>query len=186
MKASFFSDEAVSLDNQTPPTHSKPPSRTDHRPVYQPLLRREPAPSSSLLERQLAPPIFHRGISPLASQRLVPGEAVPAQSAVFMAKHSLHVLVSSKESITVKRVRSVADIGLTMGRSFRVGWGPNWMLAHSGFPLFHSTNESQSSQPRPLRVVVEQIHINDAASHVTTRTDTEVSVSHCVLSVCTS
>ena len=65
----------------------------------------------------------------------------------------------------------MADAGLMMGRSFRVGWGPNWTLAHSGFQISHSTNSklfglfsAASNYPGdgeglPLRVVVEQVCI---------------------------
>ncbi len=50
-----------------------------------------------------------------------------AQSAVLMAKRNLNVLVPMPA-----RERCLCDHGLFLGRSFRVGWGPNWTLAHSG------------------------------------------------------
>ncbi|XP_069046230.1 nuclear pore complex protein Nup98-Nup96 isoform X3 [Lepisosteus oculatus] len=38
------------------------------------------------------------------------------------------------------------DMALFMGRSFRVGWGPNWTLAHTGDQLSGSTGMHQDKQ----------------------------------------
>lgn len=50
----------------------------------------------------------------------------------------------------------MADMGAFMGRSFRVGWGPGWTLAHIGPALSHSLGQeqveeapTQSSSPPP-------------------------------------
>ena len=37
-----------------------------------------------------------------------------------------------KQSVICGKVPCIADAGLVMSRSFRVGWGPNWTLVHSG------------------------------------------------------
>ena len=36
------------------------------------------------------------------------------------------------DSITYNKQTKFVDAGLFMGRSFRVGWGPGWTLAHCG------------------------------------------------------
>lgn len=43
--------------------------------------------------------------------------------------------VPLKNSITQGKGRLLMDSALYMGRSFRVGWGPNWMLVHCGDSL---------------------------------------------------
>ncbi|XP_062261704.1 nuclear pore complex protein Nup98-Nup96 isoform X7 [Platichthys flesus] len=40
--------------------------------------------------------------------------------------------VPLKESVTLGKGKLMMDVGLFKGRSFRVGWGPGWMLAHCG------------------------------------------------------
>ena len=41
-------------------------------------------------------------------------------------------VVPLSESVVNKKQNFLADAALVMGRSFRVGWGPNWTLVHSG------------------------------------------------------
>lgn len=99
--------------------------------------------------------------------------SLQAQAAVIMAKHNLCQLVPHQRSIVSGKTHNIADAGLVMGRSFRVGWGPNWTLAHSGFQISHSTDSKSfglfSSGPygggegHPLRVVVEQVNIKSPA-----------------------
>lgn len=44
-------------------------------------------------------------------------------------------LVPKKDSLVNGKENLIADAGLMMGRSFRVGWGPGFVLVHSGTPL---------------------------------------------------
>ncbi|XP_034033490.1 nuclear pore complex protein Nup98-Nup96 isoform X2 [Thalassophryne amazonica] len=44
-------------------------------------------------------------------------------------------LVSQEDSVTQGKGRLLMDAGLFAGRSFRVGWGPGWTLAHCGRQL---------------------------------------------------
>lgn len=44
-------------------------------------------------------------------------------------------LVPLKKSITYGKGKLLMDMALFMGRSFRIGWGPNWTLANSGEQL---------------------------------------------------
>lgn len=54
-------------------------------------------------------------------------------------------LVPLEKSVTYGKGRLLMDMALFMGRSFRVGWGPNWILVHNGDQL------SSSSVPEDLR-----------------------------------
>lgn len=97
--------------------------------------------------------------------------SLQAQAAVIMAKHNLSLLVPPTKSLVADKTSNVADAGLMMGRSFRVGWGPNWTLAHSGFQISHSADSRSfglfsaasrypgDGEGLPLRVLVEQVHI---------------------------
>ncbi|TKC36301.1 hypothetical protein EI555_012157, partial [Monodon monoceros] len=44
-------------------------------------------------------------------------------------------LVPLEKSVTYGKGKLLMDLALFMGRSFRVGWGPNWTLANSGEQL---------------------------------------------------
>ncbi|NXI48323.1 NUP98 protein, partial [Galbula dea] len=61
-------------------------------------------------------------------------------------------LVPLESSITYGKGRLLLDMALFMGRSFRVGWGPNWALVHCGDQLSTSSEaedlQSQSVQYR--------------------------------------
>ncbi|KAG2456798.1 NUP98 protein, partial [Polypterus senegalus] len=43
--------------------------------------------------------------------------------------------VPLEKSVTLGKGKLLMDMALFMGRSFRVGWGPNWILTHSGEQL---------------------------------------------------
>lgn len=152
-------------------------------------------PSPNQLIHNQAPPTsepldpftkFHRSRRPLVPP---PAQMTPlqAQSAVLMAKRNLNVLVP----LTDRKDHMLCDLGLFLGRSFRVGWGPNWTLAHSGVQvsstavesaakgwsqggLFSSVAPRQSVEDKghPIRVVLEQVGVNqspktcDSVSHV--------------------
>uniref|UniRef100_A0A8D3AM94 Nuclear pore complex protein Nup98-Nup96 n=1 Tax=Scophthalmus maximus TaxID=52904 RepID=A0A8D3AM94_SCOMX len=67
--------------------------------------------------------------------------------------------VALKESVTVGKGSFLMDTGLFVGRSFRVGWGPGWTLAHCGERLSSPTSKHQeqtgktdfSFLPKPAR-----------------------------------
>ncbi|KAK2491928.1 hypothetical protein MC885_008156, partial [Smutsia gigantea] len=54
-------------------------------------------------------------------------------------------LVPLEKSVTYGKGKLLMDMALFMGRSFRVGWGPNWTLANSGEQLSGS-RELESHQ----------------------------------------
>ncbi|XP_061752896.1 nuclear pore complex protein Nup98-Nup96 isoform X3 [Nerophis ophidion] len=70
-----------------------------------------PGPSFPLPSRPAEPPVRTVGVRRL-------GGPVPIEKSITQGKGSL-----------------LMDAGLFAGRSFRVGWGPGWMLAHCGHSL---------------------------------------------------
>lgn len=56
--------------------------------------------------------------------------------------------VPLENSVTLGKGRLLMDTALYMGRSFRVGWGPNWTLVHCGSPL--STSQESKDQFKDL------------------------------------
>lgn len=111
------------------------------------------------------------------TQRATSG--LQAQSAVLMARRNLNVLVPMPG-----RERCLCDHGLFLGRSFRVGWGPNWTLAHSGCLVSPSSPSKAAATNRgwgqgsgrfmtpaeeeghPIRVVVERVSVNSSRDTV--------------------
>ncbi|XP_044274493.1 nuclear pore complex protein Nup98-Nup96 isoform X2 [Varanus komodoensis] len=94
--------------------------------------------TSSLGAAVPAPP--WSAIPSLASVLTVPSPApdVPLKT-VGIRRHL--GLVPLEKSVTCGKGRLLKDMALFMGRSFRVGWGPSWVLVHSG--------EQLSSPPEP-------------------------------------
>lgn len=114
--------------------------------------------------------------------------AMQAQSALIAGRKDLRSLVAQDKSLVQGNSRLIADAGLFLGRSFRVGWGPNWTLAHSGTsiaPVQSSPGEELHHQPlfspmavgegravvgplsadsHPLRVVLERVDVSHALS----------------------
>lgn len=160
-------------DTPSPIPHLPPdgslPISTPHRLLHQTPI---PTPSQSLLEfgaeeRSSSVPVD--GSTSLLSTRagglsLPPPSIslVQAQSSVLMARHNLATLVPPSDSMTRGRSRLIADAGLFLGRSFRVGWGPNWTLSHSGVEIGSHSGSSFGlgegpSHNRSLQVVIERV-----------------------------
>lgn len=152
----------------------------------------QPSPISHLSTRDQGPPPLSEPMDPFSHfhprhSRPIPfpqrtTSASQAQSAVLMAKRDLRVLLPVKD----KRERNLCDHGLFLGRSFRVGWGPNWTLVHSGVQVSPSSSASKPTtvadggggwsrglfsgpvvrqseeKGHPIRVVLEQVSINSS------------------------
>ena len=75
--------------------------------------------------------------SPLHSTTIqVPRELqAEAQATLVAPRHDLSGLVCPTRTLSMGNSRSLNDAGLFLSRSFRVGWGPNWTLAHWGIQL---------------------------------------------------
>ncbi|KAK3588728.1 hypothetical protein CHS0354_019194 [Potamilus streckersoni] len=48
-----------------------------------------------------------------------------------------------EESYSYQKQHLLVDAGLFMGRSFRVGWGPNWTLANCGSPILGVSSDKK-------------------------------------------
>ena len=77
---------------------------------------------------------------------LLQGQLVP--------RSDLNSLVPMSESVVCGHTRVAADAGLFLGRSFRVGWGPNWTLSHSGSPV---SDTRRGNQNISLQIVIERV-----------------------------
>ncbi|NWU53740.1 NUP98 protein, partial [Dromas ardeola] len=76
--------------------------------------------------------------SPLASAFSVP-PSVPEVQMKTVGVRRQQGLVPLEKSITYRKGKLLMDMALFMGRSFRVGWGPNWTLVNCGDKLSGST-----------------------------------------------
>lgn len=151
MKASFFTDtDPTHIDSAhfnitttkpvlkgmaknilTTPTHTRqishdvenlstfvPPS-----PLSNSLLLGQPLPREQVNDTIYHPP------TPLVVQP------------VFVSRRKLDTLVAMDTSIVNGCSGWSLDMGMSMGRSFRANWGPNWSIIHSGSPSFdHGTS----------------------------------------------
>ncbi|CAI8057887.1 Nuclear pore complex protein Nup98-Nup96 [Geodia barretti] len=77
---------------------------------------------------------------------LIKGQVTP--------RGDLNSLVPMSDSLVCGRTRLAADAGLFLGRSFRVGWGPNWTLSHSGSSI---SGTRHGNGTHSLQVVVEKV-----------------------------
>ncbi|KAL8142254.1 hypothetical protein V2J09_015286 [Rumex salicifolius] len=60
--------------------------------------------------------------------------------------------------VTRSHYRNIVDAGLFMGRSFRVGWGPNGVLVHSGTPVTGNVNPGNISSLISIeRVAIDKV-----------------------------
>ena len=80
---------------------------------------------------------------------LLQGQLVP--------RTDLNTLVPMSEGMVCGRTRLAADAGLFLGRSFRVGWGPNWTLSHSGSTIDSRSGTKHGNRTSSLQVVVEKV-----------------------------
>lgn len=103
--------------------------------------------SSSKTEHKMSPHLVRK--TPLALIEYNPGSfSSNCQGSMLMAQQNkgLHLKASTSEGFKLdlklhktplsgSHSHIVVDAALFMGRSFRVGWGPNGVLVHSGMPV---------------------------------------------------
>ena len=154
LRSSLYGNSAIPSPVPSPKSHglatiterltSTPPQATDPFSRYHPPRCTLPTPQMALSSLQ-------------------------AQSAVLMAKRDLLVLVPAKDSISTSKERALSDHGLFLGRSFRVGWGPNWTLVHSGKQVSESgraVDDDADDKGHPIRVSIERVCANQSAKFV--------------------
>ncbi|XP_061485203.1 nuclear pore complex protein Nup98-Nup96 isoform X2 [Rhineura floridana] len=120
-------------------------------------------------------------LSPLASAFTMPS-SVPDVPLKTVGIRRQPGLVPLEKSVAHGKGRLLKDMALFMGRSFRVGWGPNWILVHSGEQLSTLTepedrhNESMEygfltapAAPKqlsrtPFKVHIEKLSLEEKAA----------------------
>lgn len=73
-----------------------------------------------------------------------------------MALVYMKVLKSFSNKTVVFQEHCLADVGAFMGRSFRVGWGPGFKVAHTGTLLPQPTMEQEDSEEGTSDAMVTQ------------------------------
>ncbi|XP_052793615.1 nuclear pore complex protein Nup98-Nup96-like [Mya arenaria] len=107
--------------------------------LYSPrLITPEPIRASSYRQEPLQPPVkeymlLESGMSQHDYQKRALGSRVTK------------VIPTVTESVMYNKQALLVDAGLFMGRSFRVGWGPGWTLAHCGDPV--QPREEEEERP---------------------------------------
>ncbi|XP_041088599.1 nuclear pore complex protein Nup98-Nup96 isoform X1 [Polyodon spathula] len=96
-----------------------------------------PEPSRLSLWPTLAPSFFMPTPAPEVPLRTVGTRRQPG-------------LVPLDRSVTLGKGKLLMDMALFMGRSFRVGWGPNWTLAHCGEQISQAKSLPQDHQTEAM------------------------------------
>lgn len=173
MKASLFADDEDDGDMfsdqmKLPADVSSPRLVLPGRPSVGGLLQARFTSSllPHLCDAPLTPP---RSLEPpRPAQRLKPSAIPPPPSFLLPPRapeppirtvgvRRLGGPVPLKESVTQGKGRLLMDTGLFAARSFRVGWGPGWTLAHCGSQLSSATPTKLQPQadfsflPKPAR-----------------------------------
>nr|DBA32194.1 TPA: hypothetical protein GDO54_000004 [Pyxicephalus adspersus] len=98
------------------------------------------------------------GLGLLAPSFLMPAPAPDIQLKTVGTRRQQGMVPLGK-SVCFGRDKMLIDMGLFMGRSFRVGWGPNWTLIHSGdviseYSTMEKTKKSENLDygflPKPI------------------------------------
>ncbi|KAM4620966.1 nuclear pore complex protein Nup98-Nup96 isoform 2-T3 [Polymixia lowei] len=135
-------------------------------------------PEASVRDGLLAklPPPPSRAETPWSYTSFMLPSRGPEPSVRTVGARRLGGPVALKDSVTRGKGALLMDVGLFAGRSFRVGWGPGWTLAHcgeriSGPPANHNLlrdkgtcfnflpkpTRSKSLMESPYKVVMEQV-----------------------------
>ena len=187
LQTSFQTSADTAVAPSPPPPHQLLPVIREQETT--PTITTTSSSSSSALDPFSRFHQHHRSLRPQLTPRHAPTTPLQAQSAVLMAKRNLRVLPAAASFTDGKRERILCDHGLFLGRSFRIGWAPNWVLAHSGVQVSPSSNTSATARkgwgqdgaglfsgrpapPResgnetghPIRVVLEQVGVNSSTS----------------------
>ncbi|KAL3633091.1 hypothetical protein CASFOL_026075 [Castilleja foliolosa] len=136
----MFSDQVDEMDglNSMLSNDNHPFSKESSRSPLNQSSRKTLNKTSTLLVRKI----------PLALKEYNPGSfSTSSPGAILMAQQNrgLHLTTAKSEGfelelknntpVTGSHSRNVVDAALFMGRSFRVGWGLNGVLVHSGMPV---------------------------------------------------
>lgn len=134
--------------------------------------------SSSKTEHKMSPHLVRK--TPLALIEYNPGSfSSNCQGSMLMAQQNkgLHLKASTSEGFKLdlklhktplsgSHSHIVVDAALFMGRSFRVGWGPNGVLVHSGMPVGSASTQCILSSVINLQKVAIDNVIRDESNKV--------------------
>uniref|UniRef100_H3CQG4 Nuclear pore complex protein Nup98-Nup96 n=1 Tax=Tetraodon nigroviridis TaxID=99883 RepID=H3CQG4_TETNG len=115
-------------DAPHPPSLAAPPAATGPLVQWPSKLTVQPPSSFMLPSRAPEPPVKTVGMRRL-------GGPIPIKESIAQGKGSL-----------------LMDAGLFAGRSFRVGWGPGWTLAHCGDRLSSASSKLLEHQEMPTLI----------------------------------
>ena len=125
-----------------------------------------------------SPSVSSSPLRPQSAYLVVRERQADAQAVLLAPRRDLFCLVHPVRSLSAGRTKSLTDAGLFLSKSFRVGWGPNWTLAHWGIQLspvpipspavtvFNPLPAASVARHRQnlaneglkFRVVIEQVH----------------------------
>ncbi|KAI5660433.1 hypothetical protein M9H77_29226 [Catharanthus roseus] len=146
MKRLMFSaeEEEIEDSNDMLPQQRQPFSKESSRSALQ-------RTSQHAIHRE-SPPLIRK--TPLALIEYNPGSfGSSSPGSILMTKQDKGALLRTTKSVgfrldvkqqtpaTGSHSRNIVDAALFMGRSFRVGWGPNGVLVHSGMPVGSSDHQ---------------------------------------------
>ncbi|KAG0722886.1 Nuclear pore complex protein Nup98-Nup96 [Chionoecetes opilio] len=137
----------VSVSRTSSPSQGEARARAGAPPAPRPT---SPKTGLSTLREE---PSLHE---PRTEYQLMPSGREEGQEAGHVPPQHQAVLVPLADSLQGDILHCQADMGAFMGRSFRVGWGPGWSLAHIGpaLALSHGVGageeeEGDASQSSP-------------------------------------
>lgn len=102
--------------------------------------------SSQAMTHRSSPPVARKTPFPLLDYKHGSFESNSTGAILMVQQHKSMPLKTVKAQgfkldlkhetpVSVNYARNIVDAGLFMGKSFRVGWGPNGILVHSGAPV---------------------------------------------------
>ncbi|CAL9006063.1 unnamed protein product [Prunus brigantina] len=99
-----------------------------------------------------------------------PGAILMAQENKVMPpkilKEGFKLDLKHETPVTKRHCRNIVDAGLLMGRSFRVGWGPNGTLVHAGTPVGSTGSQMMFSSTINLEKVAIDNVVRDENNKV--------------------
>uniref|UniRef100_A0A3B4CC02 Nuclear pore complex protein Nup98-Nup96 n=1 Tax=Pygocentrus nattereri TaxID=42514 RepID=A0A3B4CC02_PYGNA len=185
MKASLFAG-----DDECDPFHEQLPQKLlEEVPSPRVLLGKAQGGLSGFPQKLSKPAVSDVPWPSLGPSFLLP-PPVPEVTLRTVGARRLEGPVSSKNSITLGKGSLLIDSALYMGRSFRVGWGPNWTLVHCGEPL--STAQESKEQatdtmgfgflPKPTKSRITEspfkVHVEQVLGMEPKKTTESLVVSH--------
>ncbi|KAK0578868.1 hypothetical protein LWI29_017512 [Acer saccharum] len=165
MRMLMFQEEEEIDDFNGIPLQHKPSSGKEY--IRSPLQN-----SAQKMSHRSSPPIARK--TPLALLEYHPHSFDSDNHGILMAQQNkgmplkklkadgFQLDLKHETPVTGSHSRNIVDAGLFMGRSFRVGWGPNGILVHSGTAVGSSSSQSViSSVINVEKVAIDKVVRDD-------------------------